>query len=592
MIHVTPNHPLLALFVLWVVLAALGGCTTPAEDTPRQPPFGTTPDLTDPRFGVFVPERVDAVLGERLVIPVELAGDFRPDDVGLVRLDDGRRLATTLVWLRPRPARADRTWLSSAGRVEAVEPDDPEAGVGAGRWIIVLDPPIDAVGQGFWLAGRRVPVNWLPDPREIAGRVPSEAWSSPLPAGVRRSGSLQRFLDPLRAAPERRWRARLVAGELMPDPQRPIVETDGTLRRVDLDGADAPVFESEILDAVARFTEARLLVGLARLYEADSELNLAVRRSLSAVVDFGDGAIAPVWSTDRDATARLLDDLTDQTLAVRERARRAALWLAAQPEGVAWVLSDAGRRSIRGEPLTTVGLLNATWEPLLASLEPWSGASNLDLQPVPPLSVIAADVISRPSGASRAAVVATLGERDFQLLASGADGAAEPPGLRVSELFLDLTLDELLAQRRTPLRRDGTSALLYLDHRDMWVLYIECRTDGRTPGDADSLTISFGAVGSDSEAEVVASADGIVGLRDGSIAGSLTSPLEAEVGRYEGGWALRLTVPERFIEESRTLRFGMQRTDDRGVRSAWPRAMLPWQRTAPLAAVDLATWKD
>ncbi len=570
------------------------GCSTPAEQSPRQPPFGPPPDVSDPRFGVFVPNRVDAVLGERMVIPVELAGDFRPADVGLVQLDDGRRLPTDLVWISdPVPADAGpRPWLPRTGRVTVARPGEAGAGVGRGRWVIVFDPPIDAVGQGVWLAGRRVPVNWLPDPREIAMRIPSEAWSSPLPAGIRRAGGLQALLEPIRGIPSRRWRAKLVSGELTPGSEDPIVAADGSLRREGLRQLPEARFPDPALDAAARFTESRWLIGLARLYEADTDISLAVRRRLSGVVDFGDGAIAPVWSTDEDASGQLVDDLTDQTLSGRERSRRAELWLGEQPSGVAWVLSDAGRAFAAGEPLTTVALLNPTWDTVFASLESWAASEAALLEPLAPLSARAEEIGSRPAGVSRAAVVATIGDEEFQLLAGAADAVARPPGLRVPSLLLDITLEELLNQRRTAARQDATSALLYLDHRDRWVLYIECQTDGRTPADDDTVTVTLGAVGSRVEADVIATADGIVGLRDGGIGATLDQPLEAEVARYEGGWSFRLTIPERFIEDGRAFRFGMQRLTDRGVRSAWPRAMLPWQRSVPRAAVDFAKWND
>lgn len=582
--------------VLCVIMqvCAIAGCSTPAEDAPRQPPFGPPPDVSDPRFGVFVPSRVDAVLSERMVIPVELAGDFRPADVGRVLLDDGRSLPTDLVWIsEPVPVESSsRTWLPRTGIVTAARPGEPSAGAGLGRWVIVLDPPIDAVGQGVWLAGRRVSVNWLPDPNEIARRIPRVAWSSPLPAGIGRASTLQSILDPIRAIPSRRWRSKLVSDELAPSGRQPVVEADGSMRRPNSDQPGLTRFRDDALDAVASFTEARWLIGLARLYEADPDLSLAVRRQLSSVVDFGDGAIAPVWATEEDVVAQLIDDLTDQTLSARERARRAEQWFNDQPKGVAWILSDAGRAFAAGEPLTTVAMLNATWDAAFASLEPWAASEAALLEPLPPLSVRAEEVVSRPASASRAAVVATIGDEEFQLLAGAADAVAKPPGLRVASLLRDISLEELLSGRRTPARLDATSALLYLDHRERWVLYVECRTDGRTPGDNDMLTVTLGAVGSRIEADVVATADGIGGLRDSGIGATLAQPLETEIARYDGGWSLRLTIPDRFVEGGRAFRFGLQRLTDRGARSAWPRAMLPWQNSAPRAAVELARWND
>ncbi|MEL6498569.1 MAG: hypothetical protein AAGJ54_07690 [Planctomycetota bacterium] len=570
------------------------GCAASSEEPGREQPGGPAADVRDPRFGVFVPNRVDAVLGERMVIEVELAGDFRPADVGRARLDDGRSLATDLVWLRRNPpdSAGPRPWLPQTGGVEAVRPGETGVGDGDGRWVLIADPPIDAVGQGVWLAGRRVSVNWLPDPREAAMRVPGEAWSSPLPAGIGRSAALQRHLDPIRSLPSRRWRARFVSGELSPRDQRPIVGADGAFRRegVQSAGSRGVPLADPALDAAAAFNEARWIIGLARLYEADAELNLAVRRRLASVVDFGDGAVAPVWSIDAASTAQLLDDLTDQTLATRERARRAQQWLDEQPTGVAWVLSDAGRSFAAGEPMTTIGLLNATWEPAFASVEAWASSAGELLEPLPPLSVRAEDVSSRPRGTNRAAVIASVGGNEFQLLASAADAVARPPGFRVESLLLDLTLGDLLGGRRAAARRDATSGLLYLDHLGNWVLYVECRTDGRAPADDDTLTVALGSVGSQMESDVIARADGVVALEHAGPGAGLVDPVDAEVARFDGGWSLRLVVPERFLEGGRALRFGLQRSSDRGVRSAWPRAMLPWQKSAPRGVVALSQW--
>ncbi|MEO1583525.1 MAG: hypothetical protein AAFR96_03005 [Planctomycetota bacterium] len=589
-----PDTLLSALCVTLLLALLLGvpgllGCSTTAGSAPLEFPIDTEPDLTDPRFGVFVPDRVDAVLGERLVIPVELAGAFSPEDVGGVRLDDGRFVSTRLVWLsRTATPLQQRTWLPTADAMMPIDAGQPGAGAGAGSWVLLIDPPVDAVGQGIWLAGRRVVLSWLPDPQEVALRVPGVAWSSPLSAGVRRSASLQSMLGPLRDDPVRRWRARFVSGELAPSSQARIVDADGVLRRADeptVPAADS--FADDTLEAIARLNEARWLIGLARLYSTDSELSLAVRQRLASAVDFGDGALAPVWDTGGESLARLLMDLLDQSLSPRERARRVAGWLDDQPTHASWILSDGGRRTIRGEPMTTLGFANAAWSPLVVGVESWEAAQPLDVAPVPALTARPVEVVSRPVGASRAGVIATAGGEEIALLASGADAAATPPGLRIESLVHELTLSELLSRRRSTPRIDATAALVYRDHRDRWVLYVECRTENRLPGDRDTLTISLAPDGSDSAQTIVANAEGEIEVWT---AHDPAGEVEAEIGRYEGGWSLRVPIPEAVIERGRTLRVGLQRVTDRGVRSSWPRAMLPWQASPPKAAIDLSVW--
>ena len=66
---------------------------------------------------------------------------------------------------------------------------------------------------------------------------------------------------------------------------------------------------------------------------------------------------------------------------------------------------------------------------------------------------------------------------------------------------------------------------------------------------------------------------------------------EVEIDTFPGGWSARLVVPERVIESrGEMLRIGIERRDALARRSAWPRAMLPWQGSCARAAIDLSQW--
>ncbi|HED54306.1 MAG TPA: hypothetical protein ENJ00_08910, partial [Phycisphaerales bacterium] len=333
--------------VVWCMFAVLGvlwigGCAeVPVkEDQPwASRAYGS---ISDPRFGVYVTGRVDAVLGLPLVIPVELAGGYRTEDVGDVVLDDGRHLETRLWWVGIELGDGSGSWLPQSGRWSALTPEQvaeaPDAKPPIGTWVLAVDPPIDAVGQGLWIAGRRVRVNWLPDPAVVARRVSSRAWQSPLDPVLRESQRLRFIVESERKSPQRRWRYRLMIGELTPRAVQRIVGLDGSVRR-ESDSAvawDSGTFADEVLETMARQQEARWAIGLARLEQASDTLAEQVRRRLCAVVDFGAGEVAPIWPIDQEGLDRLLSDLLDQKLSPRERVRRARVWLEDQPTSLAW----------------------------------------------------------------------------------------------------------------------------------------------------------------------------------------------------------------------------------------------------------------
>lgn len=594
------THPRIVWLIvvfLFIILGAIAvsGCSGRQAQDIRRPIFTDGPvDVSDPRFGVFVSERIDAVLGERLIIPVELAGGFSPGDIGPVRLDDGRAIASRVVWIGIDGLTPGESWLPPSGTwtVSARKPEQ-----GAGTWAVVIDPPVDAVGQGFWFAGQRSSVNWLPDPAEIARRVSGESWASPLPANLRAADGLRKILTPELRSPERRWRARLVLDRLHPARRQMLVEPDGAIRRPNDPAVNEPdVFGDDIIESLAELAEARWIIALARLHEADADLNRAVRERLAAVVAFDGSTIAPVWPIDQSELSRLRADLLDQSLSARERARRARGWLDEQPEGLAWILSDAGRGWQHGEPLTTVGLANPLPGPAMASVEAWSGAGEAVLEPIPGRTALAVEIRSRPDGAPRAAVLASVGASETGMVVSAADLSARPPGLRIDTPAADWTLATLLSGKPHPGlgpgRERAVEALLYRDHLGRWVLYAECvETDaGDTAG---VLTVRLGPVGSVNALDIIA--DRLAGV---SVHHTTPDPidrvepesLEPEHGVFAGGWYMRTLIPSSVIEAGRVLRIGLEYRAPDGLRAAWPRAMLPWQQTTPRAAVDLSAW--
>ena len=587
---------------LFAIAFVVTGCGSSEPDPgpwePVAPEF-----MEDPRFGVYVSGRIDAVLGTPLVILIELAGDFQAEDVGPVTLDDGRALETELYWVGVRPGDPGTSWLVPSGEWTARTVDEVMSGGvprgEVGTWALMIDPPIDAVGQGLWIAGQRRTVNWLPDPAVVASRVSSRAWLSPLAPVMRESSKLRYIVEPERTSPFRRWRYKLMVGELSPVVERRIVELDGSVRRPqregDVEWATGKLV-SRVLETLARQQESKWAIALARLDQADDELAEAVRRRLCAVVDFGAGEIAPVWPVQQEGIARLLSDLLDQQLAPRARARRARIWLEDQPTSVAWVVSDAPRADgPTGQARTVIAAANMGYESKLTSVSSLVGGESSDLSTLAPLTARAYEATSRVRTGETPVVVARVGDEEHRLSVSGASVVATPPGLRIDQFAGDWTLAAMLAG--VPSAWPGgeawrTGALLYREPAGRWILYVECATEDNASSQ-ERVRVTLGAEGSPSDLviELSPTREAFVETGEGVLSPVAVFAPEVEISIFPSGWSARLVVPERVIESrGETLRLGLERRDALARRSAWPRAMLPWQGSCARAAVDLSQW--
>ncbi len=581
----------------------LSGCVNTEPDpgpwNPVAPEF-----MDDPRFGVYVSGRIDAVLGTPLVILIELAGDFPAEDVGPAVLDDGRELETELFWIGVRPGDPGTSWLAPSGEWTARTAEEVRSGSvprdEVGTWALLVDPPIDAVGQGLWIAGQRRSVNWLPDPAVVASRVSSRAWLSPLPVAMRESSKLRFLVEPERTSPLRRWRYKLMVGELSPVVERRIVELDGSVRRPARQGEiewSTGAMISRVLETLASQQESKWAIALARLDQADDALAEEVRRRLCAVVDFGAGEIAPVWPVRQEGIDRLLSDLLDQQLTSRERARRAKLWLDDQSTSIAWIVSDAPRAvGATGEPRTVVAAANIAYESRLTAVSNVSSDESSDLTTLAPLTARAFEATSRARPGEIPIVRARVGEEEHRLGVGFVGLRAAPPGLQIDQFAGDWTLASMLAG--TPLTPTGgaawqTGALLYCDPAGTWMLFVQCSTP-KNDSPEERLRLTLGSEGSTNDIviEYSSTSEPVVEMGPGTVLSPVEAfTPEAEIDTFPGGWSVRLVVPDRVIESRGALmRLGIERRDALARRSAWPRAMLPWQGEGARAEIDLTTW--
>lgn len=555
----------------------LAGCASSEPSSTQERP--SAPVRTEAR-------RIDAVTGNLLVVPLDAVPLREIDTSMAVRLDDGRIIPSRLCRIGvsiPRPGPADSLpmgWLPPVGVWTALELAPANAQLVGGTAVVAIDPPLDAVGQAIWIGGIRHSVNWLP---ATAALVRTESGDGPwAPVVPEPSGALLDAAAPEALTPLGRWRYRLLVDGLRP---RGASEPEA---------AHAPrPFADPVIEALARQNEDRWRVALAWLWAADPELCQRVKRRLAAVVDFGQGAVSPVWPTDHASLDRLLGDLLDPTLTPARRAQHAELWLDDQPRGAAWIIDEGGIPSDGGARIVSVGVANLIERETLCWVQlPDAGAP--DLRPLRPF---ASTQLLAAVPAKVTTIEVRVGGFSARLPIHPGAIPAVPPGVAVGPLMEDLSMRPWLSGEVTlPKIEWTTSAML---HRPpprsaetstaAWELFVECRL---IPGvgtlERESVRVYLGPRSQPTRV-----------LRVG-INGEVTTEHPAHeagipadrvnVARHAGGWSFRLPLPGYAIEPDSTLRLAVTRTDALGRRSAWPRAMLPWQTEPARAMIDTGAW--
>lgn len=535
-----------------------------------------------------VERRVDVVAGSRLVLPIEVRGMLNPARPIRATMDDGTPVPAELWWVNVAPG-GRRAWLPPAGAWSATPASSGVRPAGEGSWCLILDLPRGAIGQGVWVNGRRVALRWLPDPAPIIPpggdsplAVPREVESAVLMPGV----------DAERDSPLLRWRHRLLTRGL--DPPR------------DVDDAGVPPadrFEEPALEALAAQVEARWRSGLVRLWRADAITADAVRRRLLLTARFGPGVIAPVWPCAGPALDRLLEDLLRPGLSDAEAADRARAWLEDQPPAVAWVIDDAGTRDgVSSRSVATIGVVNLEDRRTLAWVESVPGETP-DLSPIDPC-VARRFSVPVPPGADvpprePAELSVHVGRWGVRRAVAGDPVPVRPPGRRLDPFFADWGLPEWLAGRpealAVPSGADWSTAALLLreagsNGSESWVLHVECRAAAAPRAGGDEVVRVW--IGPFERARHVLRVTlgkdavdlGARGTGEGRRLDGVT------VVRLDDRWVCRVPLPDGSLELDGTLMMGLERMDARGVHSAWPRPMLPWQFEPGRLALDAGAW--
>lgn len=554
-------------------------------------------------------ERVDAVLGQPLLVPVAVndpAVLVRPGAVR-IRLDDGQEPPVAFFRI-DSAGRTEAGWIGRVAQYRAVSASEAlragAANAGTpGVWYAEIALPLEAVSQGIWFGETRWEINWLPDPEraalESAGRP---LWASPVPPEAADSPDLIAALDAVDADPFQRWRVRLVRDGLAPRGAADRTDAGGTdlsALRADL-GADPG---ERLLDAIARHHEARWQLILGRLALVDPDAAARLRRRLGGVAMI-DGRWLPAWTPDSPTLRSLQADLLSPFVDDRTRVLRALGWLDAQPKAVAWVVDDAGAPGQdEGRLTATIGVLSlpALETPLMVQV---SGALE-----GPVLVTVPARIAARvhtgvpmlgPRGRSTETRTVTVpvrvGRSDTQAETLGAVPSAAPPGLPIGPLLANWTMESLLAgevgldaQPSVPgatvsgsLRRAGPPGRGSVSTG--WRVFLRCASPAdQTAGVPDAVTIWTGPFGLPRAVWRV-SRDGTVQRLFGS--GSLAGVRVVETAE---GWALDAELPPDAADEDDILRLGLTRELGE-TRASWPRRMTPGQDEPGRMPVDLRRW--
>jgi hypothetical protein len=547
-------------------------------------------DWTAPRQGENAADgRFDATPGRSLIVP--LGPDSGRLAIRRVALADGRALPVG-VWRIVRTGvdaeGAAAGWIGSAGRWEArrEEPTSPAAEPGSFR-VAIIDIPADAAGATLWIDGKATPVNWLADPDQVLEPRP-EFWPPLMPDHGRENQYLRAVLRDAATSPLERWRVRLLL--------------DG------LRGLEGPIpFEDPVIEALAQQVERRWRLAFARIGVQDRRLAGELKYRLCAVMDFGEGVVAPAWAGDAASLERLLGDALDARRDEATVVDRVRAWLEDQPQGAVWVHDDGGLLNLEGRPVPCIGVANLSARPVPA----WAWLGNEE-PPAPDLHVVApwssmtlvppeSPAATEVSGAVREVRV-HLGPFDATVPVAGEAERVLPPGATASDFVLDLTLrswyyamPETVPEAwrttarlyRTPMTPERAAAGL-----SPWDLYVQCSlVPGVGAVRKESVTVVMGPQGSPRLA---------LRVTPGGEPGKI-GPDGAERAwehrvvslKRDGAWAFTMPVPVEATERAgATLHLGLVRTDAAGRRSSWPRPMLPWRQLPPARAFDLRAWSQ
>ncbi len=586
----------LVLLVLGLAISSAAGSTPPLPPRPAA-------------------DRIDAVVGQPIVLRLIVEREHDLRDGLTIRLDDGRTIACPVYWVGSVPAKISRPlWTRPPMRTTAIGArtallTDIQARP-RGGWYTLIAIPLDAVGQGIWIENQRYDLNWLPDPQraqlESQGRD-IESFFAPAHADeILRLDPVQTAIEQFAQSPMTRWRARILLDGLNPSAQFTPLDAprpEGYL--TDLHDEIVNTDPSEaFLEALAHQSEIRWQIILGRIWLIDETLAHRLKHTLTRVVRF-DETILPVWPSNQFALDELAHDLLSPWVDDQLRVRRARVWLDTLPRAITWVVDDLGAYHPETEKFTpTVGIVSLPPEHgnTLVRLDAPGAQTTLTTVDDTAMHTLAittppAEFIVGQTTTPTHQLRIRLGHAEMTRTAIAAPIHARPPGIRIGPLHRDWTMNALMepnpsAVAPLPITR-ATAGLLHRtappdepDARIGWTVYIECASQDPT-NPRDSITLWVGPFTHPLAVWTIDAAGTTT-----RIAGSLANiPLpKVQVALLDDRWTAQIELPRESVADNLLLALGVERTDADGVHSAWPRRMIPGQSEPARLVIDVSSW--
>lgn len=546
-------------------------------------------------------DRVDAIVDRSLVLPLRVEDPSKLERDLNVRLDDGRAVDARLVRLLSTPLIQTGSWRTSHSIWSAADPQDADLDL-PGVWVAIIDLPIDAVGQGIWIESERYEPNWLPAPQrvmlETRDRADDGFWDPALTQAQQSSPLFEETLSAMRANPFSRWRVELLTEGFSPgrdDSARADTQRELDAIYASLDNSDT----RSVLDEVASHTRARWQIILGRLWLIDQDVARAMKHQLTRTARIGSTWV-PLWDDDNAQLAALAHDLLSPFVNDDLRVERARGWLDSRRHAMCWVVDDAGfaqRDPALLAPTIAFVALDGSRSATLARFNSDSiresvqsaeqGVVTTHTLLAPARRAYEHEVIPSPRR-----IDVSVARENFTLLTQHSVPIAAPPGLVVGPLLHDWTLDALRearsAQGALPRAGHRTAALLTRSgpptEPGTWRLVVE--TDRPTPSAEVTLRVWVGPYSAPRAVWTISSDLGLVESR-------MDTDIENEPGVRDtlepSRWVVEIDLPDGIVRDNELLLLGVER-ESQGIRTAWPRRMMPWDEEPGRFAIDLSGW--
>jgi len=329
---------LLHAFVWLAALAGLFACAPSASRTGPGDALRLTNTDAPGAPARALPDRIYAIHGEPLVIPV---GSPLSIPKPLTRAD-GTELSTRLFLvsrgLKPLDPLA---WLEPAGGWVATEHPLGQPIINeAGLWMVLVQFPEHSSSGPLLLGDRRLPIIWLPAPP----RTTESRFLPRLNASASAWRELGNIITPLRNDPAQRWRIRLLSDRVRADR---LFGAGGT------DFNEKPI-DNELLEALARQTELRYRAAIARIQLADPRAAADLLALLTAVVVMPDGQLLPAWADITPRVSTIIDTAINSARPPARAAEATRSFVAALSPIRSWIIDDAATTG--GTYSATVGI--------------------------------------------------------------------------------------------------------------------------------------------------------------------------------------------------------------------------------------------